>query len=682
MIVPTAAATHLAAKGAASAEPSAHANIPAIDGLRAIAILIVVGFHVGLPQLQGGFVGVDVFFVISGFLITWLLARELGATGRIDILDFYARRARRLLPALAVVLAATLAAGAVLLVPVGEQQELAKSAMAAAGFVANVFFWRSQSSYFAGPSDEIPLLHLWTLAVEEQFYIAWPLVMIAIGAVVPRRAAQTPAIMAALVAVSLASFAACWWLTPARQTLTFYTTPFRAWEFGAGALIALAGLGARRAAVVTAPLASLVAGTMVAGGLAAILIAAVVFDRTTVFPGVAAALPVLGTAAIIAGLGLSPTTGPARLLAATPMVTIGKLSYSWYLWHWPLLALARVSMPGPNLMRDLGLVLAALALSALTYRFVEEPVRRHKPWPFRTRGMSVLAGVGLMLAVAAAAGALWAMASWRTAHDPVLRAATRALEEKAAIPLECTNFRFAFDGLAPAERCVLGRAPSGPIVLLWGDSHAFHYVPAVQAWADANGARLLPRAAGACKPHMASARAARTALGCVAFNQAVRESLAQLKSAGGTTVVLAARWSVPSQLQSGLGDWNGDLRNLVALVRGVGLKVVLVAETPGRKSATPQCVARQGAAACGRARADVDAERAAALATLQAIARDVEGVILYDPINEVCTATDCPAMRDGVVLFSDDSHLSVAASKRLAPSMGRVLNGVTGASQP
>ena len=169
--------------------PSVHSGetyLPEIDGLRAVAILLVVGFHVGVPQLSGGFIGVDVFFVISGFLITGLLARELAVSGRIDILDFYARRARRLMPALTVVLVFTIAAGAILLNPVGQQPELAQSAMAASTFLANVFFWRSQSSYFAGPADSMPLLHLWTLAVEEQFYIVWPLTLMAVAAVARR----------------------------------------------------------------------------------------------------------------------------------------------------------------------------------------------------------------------------------------------------------------------------------------------------------------------------------------------------------------------------------------------------------------------------------------------------------------------------------------------------------------
>ena len=683
--VSTAQLAHDARQVAATGYGS-EAYWPEIDGLRAIAILLVVGFHAGVAQLSGGFIGVDVFFVISGYLITGLLAREHERNGRIDILDFYARRARRLMPALSVVLAATLVAGAVLLVPVGEQQELAQSAISASGFLANVFFWRSQSSYFAGPSDEIPLLHLWTLAVEEQFYIVWPLAMIAVAALARRFGMPAPAwTVAALVVASLVSFAGCVWLTPSRATLTFYTTPFRAWEFGLGALLALTArhwLAAARS-----PPAPAVGGVLIAAGLAAVVLAGVWFDRSTVFPGAAAAVPVLGTTAVIAGLGFARGSLAARLLASPPMVGIGKLSYSWYLWHWPLLALARAAMPGEaSASRDLVLVLVALGLSAITYRLIEEPIRRNRPWPFSTAGASVAAGVLLMVTTAGLAAALWTSAELRVARDPVLRAASIALTEKADPPPECMNFRLPFAGLAPRDVCTTD-APGNangpaPLVLLWGDSHAHHFIPGLTQWARASGARLLPRTMGACKPHIhripagVSARVRADSDSCVAFNTAVRAELNEIKAAGGAAVVLAARWSVPSQVQDGLGDWGADLATLIASIQAAGLAVVVLAETPARGLSVPHCVARNGAVACDRKRGEVDAERAAALDVLARVARGFDGVTIWDPVDAVCTSSSCPALQDGIVLYSDFSHLSVAASRTLGPSLSRVLDPV------
>ena len=653
----------------------AHTYFPAIDGLRAIAILLVVAFHAGVPHVGGGFIGVDVFFVLSGFLITGLLAREIENTGRIDLLDFYARRARRLLPALTLVLIATLIAGSVLLVPVGEQQNLAKSAIAASGFLANIFFWRTQSSYFAGPSEEIPLLHLWTLSVEEQFYIVWPLALIAIAAITHRRAGWTRrAIVVALTLASIASLAACVWFTPSRQALTFYTVPFRAWEFGAGALLAFVPFAAHGRAL------DLCGAALVISGLAAVIGSAFLFDSGTTFPGVAAALPVLGTAAAIAGVRGSPDAWPARALASLPMVTIGKLSYSWYLWHWPLLALGRANAMGEHsASRDALLVLLALALSAATFRWVEEPARRSKIGPFAGAVSSVVAGLVLMLASASLAGFVWGRAEQRVAGDSLLRAADRALSEKVEIPLGCTHFRLPFAGLAPAENCTTGPIDGNPSLMLWGDSHAHHYLPGLRAGSQNAGARVVPRTMGACKPHVEDVptdlpgNVKGAARSCVEFNMAVLASLPSLRASGFNVVAIAARWSVPSELQYGLGNWAQPLEQRVREIRAAGLRVVLLAETPRPRHATPVCVARRGADACARSRTDVDAERAAALAVLRKLADAIDGVSVFDPVDAICTQDRCPVVHDGVVLYSDHSHLSVAGSRLLALSLAKAL---------
>ena len=657
---------------------------PEIDGLRAVAILLVVAFHAGVPQLGGGFVGVDVFFVLSGYLITGLLAREIERTGGIDLVDFYARRARRLLPALAVVLVATLAAGAVLLMPIGEQQGLGKSAIAASAFLANIFFWRTQSSYFAGPSEEIPLLHLWTLSVEEQFYIVWPLVMIAIAVAMRRKPGMIlRAIVSVLLVASLLSLAASWWLTTSRPTLAFYTMPFRAWEFGIGALLALVPLAAARESRAYAWGAALIPV-----GLAAIVTAAFAFSSTTAFPGVAAALPVLGTAAAVAGVRVASGSMPSRMLAAAPMVKIGKLSYSWYLWHWPLLAIGRASALGENSpIRDGLLVLLALGLSAATFRWIEEPVRRRRPWPFASRWSSVIAGLGLMAGSAWFAGLLWWRADYRAANDASLRPAIAAIEEKASIPLECTHFRVPFTGLAPAANCVSGAARPAPLVLLWGDSHAHHLIPAFTAWAEKARARILPRTMGACRPSVSALPAdlpgGLHAIGrsCADFNTEVEGSIRGLAAEGLAAVVLSARWSLDSPLSGAPARWEADLRQRISTVRAAGVPVLLIGDGPGFTSAVPMCVARRGADACAKSRADVDKENAEASAVLRRIAASISGVILLDMRSALCTNAACPVVRDGVVLYSDQSHISVAASRRLAPVLGTVLAPLLAASR-
>ncbi len=649
---------------------------PEIDGLRAIAILLVVAFHAGVPQLAGGFVGVDVFFVLSGYLITGLLAREIERTGGIDLVDFYARRARRLLPALAVVVIATLVIGAIVLTPAGEQQGLGKATIAASAFLANVYFWRTQSSYFAGPSEELPLLHLWTLSVEEQFYIVWPLVMIVIAVPLRHRPALALRFIAvALVLGSAASLIASWRFTTSHATLSFYTLPFRAWEFGVGALLALIPLvPGRRALGINAGIA------LMCAGLAAIAAAAVLFSSSTAFPGIAAALPVLGTAAAIAGVRLGAGTLPARALSTAPMVAVGKLSYSWYLWHWPLLALARADAMGVHSgWRDGLLVLIALALSALTYRFVEEPVRRNRPWPFARRWPSVVAGLVLMGCTGAVGGLLWWQAETRAASSPAIRPAMAAMETKVRLPLECTHFRIPFTGLAPPANCTAGERKDGPLVLLWGDSHAFHHIPALTAWAEENGGRLLPRTMGACRPtvtslpsdlpsgHLAAGRS------YVDFNASVLGSLPALKNDGLAAVVIAARWSLETPLVASPNRLLADLEWLVTRIRAAGLPVLLVADGPGFTYSVPQCIVRRGEDACALTRTQADQQMAATLGGLRRIAAASPATALIEMTDALCSATTCPVVRDGIVLYSDQSHLSVAASRMMAPALKAAL---------
>lgn len=645
-----------------------------IDGLRAVAVLSVVLFHAGVPGLGGGYVGVDVFFVISGFLITGLLAREIETTGRLDIVEFYARRVRRLLPALAVVLAATLAGGAVWLTPAGEQQGLASSAWATAAFLSNIYFWQTQTGYFAGPSEQLPLLHMWTLAVEEQFYIVWPLAMLLVARLARYAGWQVgSALTAALVAGSAISLLACVLVTPARTTWAFYLTPFRAWEFGAGGLVALLGMSGafgrlpRWAGVASGGL-----------GLAAIAASVCLYDMATLFPGWAALVPVAGTAAVIGGIVVAPASPVAAILGTPLLVLIGRLSYSWYLWHWPLLAMARAASLGEHsLGRDLALVLAALVLSALTYWVIEEPVRRRQPWPFRGRGTTVAAGLALLAGTAVAAAGLRISGDAALAASEPMRAAALAKQQTFPFPSRCSQFQLPYPGLTPVEGCTVG-APSPLRIVLWGDSHAFHLVPTVAAYGEGAGVAVLPRAMGACKPHVASSSGTRLphaamVEACIAFNRDALGDMPRLAQSGAKVVVLAARWSVPSVWQVGLGAWQDALAATVERIRAADLAVLIVADVPGYPYSVPECVIRRGADACSLSRSEVEAERAATVTALNRIAARLDRVAVWDPVESICDADRCSPVRDGLVTTSDDQHLSVAAARRLKDSFGRAL---------
>lgn len=641
-----------------------------IDGLRAVAIFIVVAFHVGAPGFSGGLVGVDVFFVISGFLITGLLAREQDRTGRIDILDFYARRVRRIVPALGLVLATVMALGLAVLLPTGEQQSLATSVLAVVGFVSNIYFKIVQSDYFGTRAHGLPLLHTWTLAVEEQFYLIWPLAL-AMTAWLARtmKFGRRQLLVWLVAAGSLASLAACAAVTWKWPQWTFFITPFRAWEFGAGALLALlprgAGISPRWGVCLTL------------GGIAAIVAATVLFSARTVFPGIAALLPVAGAAAVIAGGMAAPAGGVTRLLGSRPMVAIGKVSYSWYLWHWPLLALwSLVTLKKPPLGVGLLLVLLALLLAGLTWRFVEEPVRRRRPGPFATRGGAVMAGVAILAACAALASGLRVWADHGAAVTPQAAAAEVAMRGRT-IPLQGCEIPSAFRELPTADDCRRGAPHPSTTILLWGDSHARHLEPVMTAGALAADYAVLYRIRSGCRPRLSprnpkSGATSFRIVDCLAFSNAVLDSLPAAQADGVHGVVIAARWEARPH------HWKEDLTEIVARLRLRGLRVLLLGDVPQYPFDVPACVARRGWTACDLDRARVDAGRADDVRFLTSLAASDPDVAFWDPIDTMCSPTVCSPVRQGAVLYSDGGHLSRAGALSLAGGLAPALDWVGG----
>jgi len=328
-----------------------------LQGLRAVAVLLVVLDHGGVPFLQGGYVGVDVFFVLSGYLITGLLLRQAGRDGRIRLSDFYVRRARRILPAAVLTLVVTDLAAHQLLNLVRAREAVGDSVWAAF-FMANVHFARAGSDYFAQGQPPSPVQHYWTLAVEEQFYLVWPIVLAGVLAV-PFLRRRLLWIVLAAAAGSLA-----WSIhsTATDATYAYFSTVTRAWELALGAALAIAAPRLRGAAAWL--------------GLACICIAAVAFSSSTPFPGYAALLPTIGAALVIAA---APGSG-SRLLSLAPFRYVGDRSYAFYLWHWPVLVIA-AEYVGHDLSTAvrLGLLAGAFGLSILSYAFFENPIRQMRP---------------------------------------------------------------------------------------------------------------------------------------------------------------------------------------------------------------------------------------------------------------------------------------------------------------
>ncbi len=350
---------------------------PDVQGLRALAVALVVLYHAGVPLLSGGFVGVDVFFVISGFVITGLLLRERAVEGRTNLLGFYARRARRILPAATLVIVVTVVASYHWLAFVRGAQ-VAADARAAALFWANFHFIALGTNYTSASQPPSPLQNFWSLAVEEQFYLVYPTLFI-LAACSLRRFRLSSKLTALLVAACAVSY---WWSIhqTAQDATAAYFSPFtRAWELGLGALVAVLTPRLRRAPRAPAALAGWI-------GLAAIVFAATRFGAQTAYPGWVALLPVGGTALAIGAGAAVPARGPESVLRLWSFQRLGDVSYSLYLWHWPLLAIATQQATTPLPLADrLGWIGVALAISISSYLVVENPVRRSrrlaaKPW--------------------------------------------------------------------------------------------------------------------------------------------------------------------------------------------------------------------------------------------------------------------------------------------------------------
>lgn len=630
-----------------------------IDGLRATAIIAVVVFHVDRGLLPGGFTGVDVFFVVSGFLITGLLWSELSTHGRLDWWGFYARRARRLLPVLALTALLTLGLGVVLMVPDPELRWLSQSMVATALFASNVFFWLKTGGYFGALADTQPLLHTWSLAVEEQFYVVWPLAMVIVwrarrGSANVRRA--TGVIAGVLVVGSFVLAAAF-----SDRSAAFYLMPTRLWELAAGAALALMGPRlAHRVARATRALA--VAGIL----LLTVSFAIAVPARW--FPGVGALPAVLGTVALLLA-GQSPGT-LSRALTWRPLRFIGQRSYSWYLFHWPLLVFARVTTLRDSLIRDAALALLALGLADLTFRWVEQPLRTGRSVATRTPRRSLVTGIAL-LALVAASGVIVLRDTTAAAMLSITPSEAAAMTENRTAREECPNRP---TGMGPAIDCSFEPERAVRLVLV-GDSHALALLPAVRAAADSLGWGLdvlwdtgCPFVAGYEAP--AGAKAFDGA--CVKENLLDAEHLAHTApSIGGiVTTSRASSFIGDGQPPAARESWSARLHSTLAHLADMGLPVLVLHDVPHFAMRVPECVIRKGASECAVDESDARHARQPVFeAELAAVRGLGPTVTTWDPFTALCDEEACPVVADGEVLYRDSTHLSRAGAHYLGRTL-------------
>lgn len=651
-----------------------------VDGLRAIAILAVVLYHLGVPGFGGGFVGVDVFFVISGFLITAIISAEMRA-GRFSLAAFYERRVRRLLPTLAVVLVVVLAVGLVSM-PALDLKRLAASAFYSMVFAAN-FYFADQGNYFDATLGEVPLLHLWSLAVEEQFYLAWPLLLYWL---MRRRPTWLLPVTALLAAMSL--------LAAIHATIEFPVEGFflphtRAYQLLAGCLLALGALPPPRRPVV-ADLASLV-------GLGLIGLAITTFSPKTAMPGVAGLLPVAGAALVIWSSLSTPAIG-GRLLAVSPLVLIGLVSYAWYLWHWPMLAYFRYfTERAPEPVEIVALLAASFLLALACWRYLERPFRAGRDG---LGGAPVLARAGAVsLSLAAVAGGIALTGGLPARLGPEVRALDRArLDFKLASP-GCES-QATPESIREGQVCTFGGKPSAQGgVLLWGDSHAWALRPAFVALGEQYDRSVSYLAATGCPPLSEAwprKRRGRSEA-CAEFNRAVVELIRRGRY---RDVVLAARWSgYTSGLAGGplmarqkvlqdaasrevsqdesLAVMERGLARTLTEIEAAGARAWLVLEVPDIGFDVPTRLARRimhGAGAEGiegPARAEHDA-RGRWLRDIVDRLSQRYSLRTIDPAARLCDQARCLAVEGGVPIYRDDNHLSAYGGRRLAPLMRRI----------
>lgn len=629
---------------------------PEIEGLRALAVSFVVAYHARIPGFSGGFVGVDIFFVISGYLISGLLIEEHRKRGRIDFVRFYARRARRLLPAAFLMISITLIAANFIVSPL-EYKELGKSGFFAALSTSNLWFAHKAADYFGPDTRESFFLHTWSLAVEEQFYLLWP-ASIALLIMVMR---STGRCIWTLATVSMVALFACAVMTEYRPIWTFYGTPFRIWEFGAGAI----------AYLLPVPENARTGRLLVYLGTALIVASGVFLDDTAAFPGGVALLPVLGTFFILWGYSSAPKAIPNQLLRIRPMQLLGRLSYSWYLWHWPFLMLGISALPAPvTPFQTLMLVAASFLAAWISFVLVENPVRRH-PGLVAAHRKSLL--LGLALALTAAGGGLGSYAIAQQAlTEPAQLRISRA---SSPPPLDCV---LGFYETSPRS-CVFGSTDSRFTIVLLGDSHAHQWLPAIRTIAEQRHWRLVTFLKSACPtPDVVFYyyKLQREYRECQIWRN---DSLARIRDYKPSVVFMvnsSMGYVGPPGSNRSLNyeDWaNGLRRTLNSLTEGGMTNIVVLRDNPRPGISTLTCLSRaayQGHAlsdACVLERSNVVDDKLSAVE--RGVVNSYKNAHYVDLTEWFCAGNHCPIYRDGMIIYRDSNHLAQKTVLALEPQI-------------
>jgi peptidoglycan/LPS O-acetylase OafA/YrhL len=693
-----------------------------IQGMRAVAVLLVMLDHAGIPGLAGGYLGVDVFFVISGFLITGILVREVRRTGRVSIADFYARRARRILPAASLVLVAVVLASSQLYSYL-RINEVMTDVTWAAFFAANIHLALSGSDYFAATSFVSPVQHFWSLAVEEQFYLVWPPLIALImltwrkagreSAPDPSRTVRRLRILTMAIAM-LCGLSLAWsvWRTTADPGSAYFSTLARGWELGAGALLALGAGWVSRLPVAVKFIASWT-------GLAAIAAATATYSSATPFPGYHALLPVLGAVLVLAGGTDGPRYGAALVLDRLPMRWIGDISYSLYLWHWPFLVMPVVYLGRElRLAERVALMAGAMVVSALSYWFVETPVRRASllsrnrltalvMWP--ATAAVLIAAVSVVQAqyghspAAAAEAQLTATVgpgsaeSTEQSRDPVVNAIGTAAElarTGSPLPRELKpSLDELFDDVSRSpgkcgagrddtthEICELGDTDADRTIVLFGDSHIGMWLEPLLRAAKTRGWKLVPITKASCLPVDVTEwrpEKARPYTECDTWRQWAYGEIAKLKP---DRVIISGYLSLPfadaeSRKPISVKD-TGSLfaegaKSALKRLRQSSRNVYVIGGTPTLSKESGDCLADRRAtmASCAGPVDQLVEQRNRAWKK----EADAAGAHWVDVVPWFCDQRTCPLVVGNVIVYRDTNHITRTYSTAIGDALVRRL---------
>lgn len=627
-----------------------------IDGLRALAVLPVVFYHAGIPYFSGGYVGVDIFFVISGFLITGLIIAELKA-GTFSISDFYERRIRRIFPALFFMVFLVMLAGLIILLP-KEFSYYGQSAIATAIFVSNIFFWKTTSNYFDGPAEIHPLLHTWSLAVEEQFYIIFPLLLFVIF-----KYSKTY-LRHILLLILFGSLSLSVWGVHNAPTATFYLAPTRAWELLVGSILATDAIPAVKR-IFSATLVGLL-------GLSCIGYSVFFYDSNTLFPGLAALIPCLGAAFIIyAGSGNHKTLLSA-LLSSRLLVGIGLISYSLYLWHWPLIVFLRhhILLRALNPTEITCLIAASFIMAIISWRYVEKPFRGQSGILNRPR---LFAAGFTSIALAIIFGMILSMTSGIPQRFEGLDKV--AMQTESEFP-EWAAYKWTDCSISDAKNwkqssCNLSRSSAnGGRALLWGDSFAAHYVAGFLQQPN-TPFFLLRYTSHQCPPLLDYYAASNPE--CSDFNAAVLNLIKENKI---DTVIMSANWQ--SYLARSKMSYP-QIGVTVNKLSEVGIRVILIGQSPVYGFTYPdEFYFSQLRHTSDPGFAEVELPTS----INSEIEKSAPNAIFFDPSVELCHGSKCRYLEGTMYLVADSGHFTQYGSKKMVAALLAKIDTIRSLERP